>query len=334
MIKQPENQLINADEQWQKSIPAQVFLNHFRGIDYHIRHLVGSNKIGHLAGLRRFRPKQEAERLNLTRKWLLNAWNAEYTLRTTAANPDENFLKYALHSTFPQAYYSVLYSAKAFLSIQGINVNAEAIIRQIINGYVVKGWYPKSVSFYAEGPVGHYTLHHLLDSDEQALLLPIQTPKQAEAHVAQFLKTTRNLSARAFRQRLQANPEKALRTKKGKILTKFGVRNWEQIAKSMGVTTYFDIMARLKVSGSQRQLERFVEADIDISQFHHSLLNIVKYLNFVHECYVAKAVGIDQYSQWIDALPAYLRDGFVKQRLELNTRPLLDSLWPNRRLTT
>jgi hypothetical protein len=334
MIKQPENQLMNADEQWQKSIPAQVFLNHFRGIDYHIRHLAGSNKIGHLTGLRRFRPKQEAERLNLTRKWLLNAWNAEFTLRTTAANSDENFLKYALHATFPQAYYSVLYSAKAFLSIQGINVNAEAIIRQIINGYVVKGWYPKSVSFYADGPVGHYILHHLLDSDEQALLLPIQTPKQAEAHVAQFLKTTRNLSARAFRQRLQANPEKALRTKTGKILTKFGVRNWEQIAKGMGVTTYFDIMARLKVSGSQRELERFVEADIDISQFHHSLLNIVKYLNFVHECYIAKAVGIDQYSQWIDALPAYLRDGFVKQRLEQNTRPLLDSLRPNRRLTT
>lgn len=332
MIKPPENQLINADEQWQKSIPAQVFLNHFRGIDYHIRHLAGSNKIGHLTGLRRFRPKQETERLNLTKKWLLNAWNAEFTLRTTAANPDENFLKYALHSTFPQAYYSVLYSAKAFLSIQGINVNAEAIMRQIINGYVVKGWYPKSVSFYAEGPVGHYTLHHLLDSDEQALLLPIQTPKQAEAHVAQFLKTTRNLSARAFRQRLQANPEKALRTKTGKILTKFGVRNWEQIANSMGVTTYFDIMARLKVSGSQRELERFVEADIDIAQFHHSLLNIVKYLNFVHECYIAKAVGIEQYSQWIDALPAYLRDGFVKQRLELNTRPLLDSLRPNRRL--
>lgn len=332
MIKQPENQLINADEQWKKSIPAQVFLNHFRGIDYHIRHLAGSNKIGHLAGLRRFHPKQEAERLNLTKKWLLNAWNAEYTLRTTAANPDKNFLKYALHSTFPQAYYSVLYSAKAFLAIQGINVNAEAIIRQIINGYVVKGWYPKSVSFYAEGPVGHYSLHHLLDSDEQALLLPIQTPKQAEAHVAQFLKTTRNISARVFRQRLQANPEKALRTKTGKILTKFGVRNWEQIAKSMGVTTYFDIMARLKVSGTQRELERFVEADIDISQFHHSLLNIVKYLNFVHECYIAKAVGIDEYTQWIDALPAYLRDGFVKQRLQQNTRPLLDSLRPNRRL--
>lgn len=43
-------------------------------------------------------------------------------------------------------------------------------------------------------------------------------------------------------------------------------------------------------------------------------------------------VGIDQYTQWIDALPAYLRDGFVKQRLEQNTRPLLDSLKSNLRL--
>lgn len=329
MIDQPENQLTTTEEQWRKSIPAQVFLNHFRGIDYHIRHLAGFYKIGRIGWFRTFRPKQEPERLEMAKKWLLNAWNAEYTLRTTAANPDENFQKYALHWTFPQAYYSLLYSAKAFLAIQGIHVTNESAVRQIINGYVVKGWYPRAVSFYAAGPVGQYALHHLLENDEQAMLLPIETPKQAEAHVAQFLKTTRNLYARAYRQRLQANPEKALRTKTGKILTKFDLRHWEQIAKSMGVTTYFDMMGRLKVSGNQRELERFVEADINIPQFHRSLLNIVKYINFVHECYVAKAVGIDQYAEWIDALPAYLRDGFMKQRLEQNIRPLLDSFRPD-----
>ncbi|WP_428655961.1 hypothetical protein [Runella sp.] len=332
MINQPENQLTHADEQWRKSIPAQVFLNHFRGIDYHLRHMAGFYKIGRIGWFKTFRPKQEAERLEATKKWLLNAWNAEYTLRTTAANPDENFQKYALHWTFPQAYYSILYSAKAFLAIQGINVTNESAIRQIINGYVVRGWYPRSISFFADGSPGHYNLHNLPDSEEQALLLPIETPKQAEAHVAQFLKTTRNLYARAFRQRLQANPEKALRTKTGKVLTKFDVRHWDQITKSMGVTTYFDMMGRLKVSGNQRELERFVEADINIPQFHHSLLNIVKYINFIHECYVAKAVGIDQYAQWVDSLPAYLHDGFMKQRLELNIRPLLDSFRPNQPL--
>ncbi|MFN8349599.1 MAG: hypothetical protein U0X91_31660 [Spirosomataceae bacterium] len=326
MITEPVNQLIQTDEQWRKSIPAQVFLNHFRGIDYHIRHTAPLKDVGKLYFLQSFRPKREDARLEATKKWLLNAWNAEYTLRSTAANPDANYQKHALHWTFPQAYYSVLYSAKAFLAIQGINVALENGVGQIINGYVVKGWYPNAVSFYADGPFGHYSLHYLKDNDEPALIQPIDTPKQAEAHIVQFLKTTRNLRARAFRQRLQANPGKALRTKSGKVLTKFGTQHWEQVAKGMGVTTYFDMISRLRVSATQRELERFVEADIDIPQFHQSLLNIVKYFNFVHECYIVKAIGMEQYRKWIGELPEYLREGFVKQRLEQGIQPVIASL--------
>lgn len=326
MITDTENQVTKADEQWRKSIPAQVFLNHFRGIDYHIRHTAPLQEVSKVYFLQTFRPRREEARLETTKKWLLNAWNAEYTLRSTAANPDANYQKHALHWTFPQAYYSVLYSAKAFLAIQGINVPIESVIGQIINGYVVKGWYPASVSFYADGPFGNYSLHHLTDTDEQALIQPIDTPKQAEAHIVQFLKTTRNLRARAFRQRLQANPAKALRTKSGKILSKFGTHHWEEVAKGIGVTTYFDMISRLKVSATQRELERFVEADINVPQFHQSLLNIVKYFNFVHECYVVKAIGVEQYQKWIGELPEYLREGFMKQRLEQGILPVLNSL--------
>lgn len=326
MINSPENQLTKADEQWRKSIPAQVFLNHFRGIDYHIRHAMPLSEVRHLESLKRFRPKQEEERIETTKKWLLNAWNAEYTLHSTAANPDENYQKYALHWTFPQAYYSVLYSVKAFLAIQGINVPAEVLVRQIVNGYVVKGWYPTPIGFYADGPYPNYSFHRIQDQEEQALLQPLETPKQAEAHIVQFLKTTRNQRARISRQRLQANPAKALRTKSGKVLSKFGARHWEEVAKGMGATTYFDMMARLKISANQRELERFVEADVNIVQFHQSLLNIVKYLNFVHECYIVKALGVEKYTQWIDGLPSYLRDGFVKKRLQQGIRPVLESL--------
>lgn len=326
MITKEENLSAKSENQWRKSIPAQVFLNHFRGMDYHIRHTAPLKEASKLPFLQSFRPKYEQERMEATKKWLLNAWNAEYTLRSAASNPDEHYQKHALHWTFPQGYYSIFYSAKAFLAIQGIHVPIESVIGQIINRYVMKGWYPPSVSFYADGPWGHYMFHNLIDTDEQALLQPIETPKQAQAHIAQFLKTTRNLRARAFRQRLQANPTKALRTKSGKVLAKFGLHHWEEIAKGMGVTTYFDMIARLKVSATQRELERFVEADINVPQFHQSLLNIVKYFNFVHECYIAKAIGIDKYQQWIEELPAYLREGFMKQRLEQGIRPVFTSL--------
>ncbi len=326
MITEQENKSSKISENWRKSIPAQVFFNHFRGIDYHIRHAAPLEEMRTLYALQRFAPKREGARVGAAKKWLLHAWNAEYTLRSTATNPDQHYQKHALHWTFPQAYYSVLYSAKAFLAIQGINVPIESVIGQIINGYVVKGWYPQSVSFYADGSLGHYSYHNLSSISEPALIQPIDTPKQAEAHITQFLKTTRDLRVRAFRQRLQANPNKALRTKSGKILSKFNSSHWEEISKGLGVTTYFDMIARLKVSATQREIERFVEADIDVPKFHQALLNIVKYFNFIHECYVAKVMGLTQYQQWVEELPEYLREGFLKQRLEQGIRPTIDSL--------
>ena len=91
MIIDTENQVTKADEHWRKSIPAQVFLNHFRGIDSHIRHTSPLKEVGKLYFLQSFRPKREDARLEATKKWLLNAWNAEYTLRSTAANPTKDF---------------------------------------------------------------------------------------------------------------------------------------------------------------------------------------------------------------------------------------------------
>jgi len=326
MISNQQNIPTKAHEEWQKSIPAQVFLNHFRSIDYYIRHTTPFEEVQQLVSLQRFNPKREGARVGAAKKWLLHAWSAEYTLRTAANHADENYQKHSLHWTFPQAYYSVLYSAKSFLAIQGIDVPIESVIGQIINGYVAKGWYPESIGFYVDGPMEHYTYHHLPAATEQALLQSIDTPKQAEAHIAQFLKTTRDLRMRALRRRLQSNPEKALRSKTGKILSKFSTSHWEEISKHLGPTTYFDLMSRLKVSGTQREIERFVEADIDVPKFHQSLLNIVKYLNFIHECYVAKVMGLKAYQQWIEELPSYLRQSFLQQRYENGIIPIVSAV--------
>jgi hypothetical protein len=58
-----------------------------------------------------------------------------------------------------------------------------------------------------------------------------------------------------------------------------------------------------------------VEAEIDFKLFHQSLLNIVDYLNFIHECYIAKAMGIEAYRKFVNELPKHLTNGFVKKRL-------------------
>nr|GFC61312.1 hypothetical protein [Tanacetum cinerariifolium] len=74
-----------ADENWRRSIPAQVFLNYFFAINYHLQD--GEGPLGGLGHLPYFRQHQaelnEADVTALT-KLLHTCWSTEYALRATA----------------------------------------------------------------------------------------------------------------------------------------------------------------------------------------------------------------------------------------------------------
>jgi hypothetical protein len=317
----------------QQSIPAQVFLNHFFGLHFHLQHTTDAQPLAQLERLQHYRPIMTEERTELAKKMLLNSWNTEYALKTTAHVGDDNYLRYALHWTFPQAYYSVVFGLRAFLATQGTFGNYSQLFRQRVGQMVVNGWYPREASFYAVGDYGHYNYARLsLAHHETPSLLPAATGRQAQAQIRQFLKTSRDWRAKNARQRLQADPAKALRNKAGGILQKFERAHWQQITPLIGPTSYFDLMARLRISANHREIERFVEANIDFKQFHASLAYLVAYFNGIHECYVAQAFGLAQYQEFVASLPPYLRKGFVQQRYESLVLPALSaqqSTWQN-----
>ena len=66
-----------------------------------------------------------------------------------------------------------------------------------------------------------------------------------------------------------------------------------------------------------------MEANIDFALFHESLLNIVTYLNGVHESYVAKALGLTKYREMLEELPAHLKDSFAAARFNEKIAPIL-----------
>ena len=68
---------------------------------------------------------------------------------------------------------------------------------------------------------------------------------------------------------------------------------------------------------------RFVQADIDFRLFHESLLHLVSYLNGIHECYVAQAMGLQAYEAFVQELPQHLQGSFVTARLQDRIKPLL-----------
>jgi hypothetical protein len=316
-------------EQWRKSIPAQVFLNHFFGIQRHILHLAPNYPLSKVPRFASFTPELTVEREAFAKKMLVQAWNTEYALRATAANGDEAYLKNALHWTFPQAYYCLLFGARAFLAVQSGLTTSEYAVRLRLGRAVTENWYPYPVSFAALGVPGHYSLRALPEGNRTPNLQLVDSPKESQAQVGQFLRTTRTMQAQALRRRRQSDPEKALRNAStGKVLTKFGRQHWTAVVSPLGPTTFFDLFSRLKISASHREIERFVEAAIDFRLFHHCLLETVEYLNTIHEAYVAKALGKEYYGEFVEQLPGYLRKGFVQKRYEEVVRPLLEPTRP------
>jgi len=315
-------------ESWKKSIPAQVFLNHYFGMHYHIQQ---SGEAYALYNLPRFLEHtfviNEQTKENI-QKLLLNSWSTEYALRTTAELGDEQYLRTALHWTFPQAYYSVLFGLRAFLATHGITANNSELIRREVGRLVVRGFYPLPLAYYASGHYDDFTIHRLPLAAYKPSLQLAAEEIEAQAQIGQFLRTTRKLRAKGIRQQVQSNPKTAIRNKSGQVLEKFSSSHWQQLTWRIGYTTYYDLLGRLRISANHREIERFVEADINFRLFHQCLLDLVSYINFIHESYIVKTMGLEQYEEMISQLPTYVSSGFVKKRLDNQIAPLITKLNP------
>ncbi|WP_205502898.1 hypothetical protein [Rufibacter psychrotolerans] len=311
------------DSAWRKSIPAQVFLNYFFAINYHINHSAEEAGLRNHVFFRQHTANVTEQDLQALTRILHNCWSTEYALRATAELGDETYLRNALHWTFPQAYYSIFAGLQAFLYTLGVKTNNEAAIRREAGRLVVKNAYPRAVGFYAAGAYPDFSIHRLPLAGYKPSLQIAGKEIEAQAQIGQFLRTTRKLTANAIRQQVQSNPATAIRSAKtGQILDKWSAQHWQQITWRMGYTTLFDLLSRLRISSTQKEIDRFVEAQIDFKLFHESLLSIVSYLNGLHESYVAQAMGLEQYRKLAAELPEHLRNSFVEQRLHQQVEPL------------
>ncbi len=313
-------------ETWRKSIPAQVFLNYFHAIAYHINQTDDGNGVRHLPFFRdaaaapALADDEAAEVVRL----LQTGWSTEYALRATAELGDENYLRNALHWTFPQAYYAIFAVMEAFLHTRGIKSRNTAVVAREVGRLVVRAAYPRAVGYYAAGHYPTFSVQRLPLAAYKPGLHLAGKDIEAQAQIGQFLRTTRRLKATAVRQQVQANPNTAIRSARtGQVLDKWKPQHWEQLTWRLGYTTIFDLLGRLRISATSREIDRYVEADIDFKHFHEALLSIVRYLNGIHETYVAQALGLQRYREVVAALPPHLLHSFPEDRLKTVVEPAL-----------
>jgi hypothetical protein len=276
------------------------FLGQFSGMARYIRK---ASEFDQLTVSDKFKPVDSVNDRALS-KLLLNAWSAEFALRITPAVNDSQYLQSSLHWTFPQAYYSALFSVRAMLFAQGFNFAHEDLIKKQIGKNVFAGLYPTSLGFYVAGKPRDYVNRRFVNAISET------------ADLQTFAMQSRSKQLGLLIKQLQSNPKTALRhPTSGAVLSKVPISAAEEVAKRLGYTTWFDLLARLRISTTSRDLESYTSGPFEnVQLFHSDLVDILGRIAAVHEFYVAKAIGIKRYELLVSGTMRYLQEGFVRER--------------------
>lgn len=145
------------------------------------------------------------------------------------------------------ALESLLAGCAAFAASMGIRTHNKEVIRREAGRLVVKNAFPRALSCYAAGSYGDFTAHRLPLAGYSAGLHIASEEILAQQAISKGLLQARKSFAIDTRQRLQAEPNTAIRSPKtGKPLTQWKGEHWLQITWRLGYTTLLDVLTQIK----------------------------------------------------------------------------------------
>ncbi|WP_018476276.1 hypothetical protein [Pontibacter roseus] len=315
MLKVTSASYVEAELKKRLSIPAQVFSNHFQAICKHLENDTDAyslEKVKYFNSRLFSKPNCQYERI---KKILWNSWSTEYALHLTAKQGNPDYYRHALHWSFPQAYYTCYLNMHAFCLAIGDRRESHLDLIRAFGDRVKNRQYPGSISFFAEGNYEEYSISNLPLHNIKSAITQIKSDADAQSQIATFLKSTRSNLAKYHREKRQKSAV-PITTKSGAICQSFNKNQWKLITDNLGPTTMFDILYRLRIKANYNDIESFMHAEIDFTQFHNCLISIVNYLNFMHEAYLAKAIGYRKYLNIVETFPGHSKDNFVRARYE------------------
>jgi hypothetical protein len=228
-------------------------------------------------------------------KWLLNGWNTENLLRLTSDILADGANAAALQWTFPQAYYSVYAVCFAFFNIAGFTERTHVGVIKKFGELVAGGDYPRTVSFYAMGRPNAVSFHNIqmppLTATTTPLSFDASDRSSIDKHICQFLRGTRQVTLQEKRADFK------FKTKTGARKKRLDAADWNRVAEAMGPTTLLSVLYRKRIKANYREIDTFTMADIDAAEVHKNALRVVTVLNFVHECYIAAAIGWSKFEE-------------------------------------
>jgi hypothetical protein len=307
-------------EKDRKAIPSKVFFNHFHAINYRIVNDDTRFQLKKIDFFNKIKIKNPDFDLDICRKLLWNSWSTEYAFLMTSNSENSDYYRFALHWHFPQIYYSIYLSMTAFHETQGIANDQHEKSIKLFGNSVKDGHYPDAIQYYSQGGYKDFKYHGLKTftgfPKEFSALTKVTNITDAELHIANFLKSTREQNAENKKKRGEKSFAKDPRflTRSGSLTKKFSEKHWNYIYSSIPETTLLNMMYRLRIKANYHDIETFMNAEIDFKLFHEYLGNILHYLNFVHEAYVHKAIGDDSYQKILNDFKGHILETRAKSR--------------------
>src|SRR5690606_1551068 len=84
--------------------------------------------------------------------------------------------------------------------------------------------------------------------------------------------------------------------KSGSPAKRLNAEQWARVSGKLGYTSLMSLLYRKRIKANYRDIDTIAFAGIDALTVHSSLIHVVTATNFVHEAFVAAALGKDRYA--------------------------------------
>lgn len=256
---------------------------------------------------------KKARNINLSEveKWLKNSWNTENVLIQNKSIIENTGQSFAMQWAFPQAYYSAFGSLMAHFKALGYTQESHSTVLKNFALLIEQNKYPESICFYCTGGKRNYEFKNIIKPTDVAPMdFDTSDPKTLDNHICQFLKATREIKLN------DKAPDLKFKNKKGQKSKKLSPSRWQQVSNSLGHTTIMDLLYRKRIKANYEDIDTFSSSQFKGLEILTNLSAVVGRLNFINECYIAKAVGLDEYDAMLRRHLKNVTNDIVQSRFE------------------
>lgn len=245
--------------------------------------------------------------LSEVRKWIINGWNTECLLRINLRALTGDALRNSLQWAFPQAYYSVFTIATAFFKVAGYTESSHTSVIRKFGAEAKLGKYPRTISFLADGGKTRIYQNIARVNLTSSLEFDRDDSSIVDTQICQFLNATRK------RDLVEKKIQMPFRTKQGTVKERLTPLEWDRVSSTLGPTSILSLLYRKRIKSNYRDIDTFLSEDLMAGALYDDLIQVVSCLNLVHEAFVARAVGLNHYTMFAEALSSNDHD-FVRER--------------------